>query len=212
MSLLAKVCGLTCEADAALALEAGADLLGFVVHPDSPRHCPDVRAAASVAPELGVLVMVSMTADPILRAVDASGLRRVQPHVPAVRRADVLGRLLAAGLELLTPWADESGQRDPEVGLLLWEPSPRTTGVPGGSGRTHAMLHPPPRPFLLAGGLDGDNLGERLAAIPQDVLHRLRGVDAASRLERSPGRKDPVKVRSFLQGLRAFEAAQAASV
>lgn len=208
MSLLAKVCGLTCEADAALALEAGADFLGFVVHPDSPRHCMDVRAAASVAPERGVLVMVSMSADPILRVVEASGLRRVQPHVPSVRRAAVLGRLLAEGLEILTPWADESGQRDPETGLLLWEPSPRRTGVAGGSGLTHAMLHPPPRPFLLAGGLDGDNLGERLAAIPEAVLHRFRGVDAASRLEREPGRKDAAKVRNFVAAVRAYESVQ----
>lgn len=212
MSLLAKVCGLTCEADAAQALEAGADLLGFVVHAESPRHCPDVRAAAALAPERGVLVMVSMSAEPILRAAEASGLRRVQPHVPAARRADVLGRLGAEGLDLVIPWADESGQRDPEMGLLIWEPSPRSTGVPGGSGITHAMIHPPPRPFLLAGGLDGDNLGARLAAIPASVLHRLRGVDAASRLERIPGRKDPGKVRQFLQALRSFEAAQAASV
>ncbi len=212
MRLMAKVCGLTCEADAALALEAGADLLGFVVHPESPRHCADVRAAAALAPERGVLVMVALSAEPILKAVQASGLRRVQPHVPAARRADVLGRLAAEGLDLVIPWADESGQRDPEMGLLIWEPSPRSTGVPGGSGITHAMIHPPPRPFLLAGGLDGDNLEARLAAIPPALLHRLRGVDAASRLERTPGRKDPAKVRRFLEALRTFETAQAAAI
>ncbi len=208
MKLVAKVCGLTCREDAEQALEAGADLLGFVVHPESPRHCADVRAAASVAPERGVLVMVSMSAEPILRMAGASGLRRVQPHVPAPRRAGVLARLAAEGLDLVVPWADESGQHDPERGLLLWESSPRSTGVPGGSGMFHAMAHLPPRPFLLAGGLDGENLGERLASLPGIALARFRGVDAASRLERIPGRKDIAKVRAFVGALRAFEAAQ----
>jgi phosphoribosylanthranilate isomerase len=209
VKLLAKVCGLTCAEDAEVALRAGADLLGFVVHPESPRHCPDVKSAAAVAPERGVLVMVAMAADPILRAAEASGLRRIQAHVPVARRADVLGRLAAEGYELLIPWADEPGQRDPELGLLLWEPSPRRTGLLGGSGQTHPMSFPPPRPFLLAGGLDGDVLPERLAAIPETVLPRLRGVDAASRLERIPGRKDPSKVHAFIGALRAFETARA---
>lgn len=205
MSFAVKVCGLTCAGDAELALEAGADLLGFVVHPESPRHCADLRAAAAPAPDRGVLVMVALAADPILRTAEASGLRRVQPHVPLARRGDVLARLSRAGLEVILPWADEPGQRDPGAGLPLWEPSPRSTGVPGGSGRTHAMAHPPPRPFLLAGGLGPDNLRARYDLIPASALPRLGGFDAASRLERSPGRKDPDKLRAFVTLARELE-------
>ena len=205
MSFTVKVCGLTCAADAELALAAGADLLGFVVHPESPRHCADVREAAAPARERGVLVMVALTAEPILRAAASSGLRKVQPHVPRARRADVLARLSEAGLEVILPWADEPGQGDPGAGLPLWEPSPRATGVAGGSGRTHAMAYPPPRPFLLAGGLSAENLQARYDLLPASVRPRLAGFDAASRLEAAPGRKDPDKVRAFLRLARDLE-------
>lgn len=209
MSFTVKVCGLTCVEDAEVALEAGADLLGYVVHPESPRHCRDVRAASAPARERGVLVMVALTAEPILRTIDASGLRRVQPHVPLARRSDVLARLSEAGLEVILPWADEPGQGDPGAGLPLWEPSPRLTGVAGGSGRTHAMAHPPPRPFLLAGGLGPDNLRDRYRLIPPSALPRLRGFDAASRLESLPGRKDAEKVRAFIRLARELERSHA---
>lgn len=205
MRLLAKVCGLTCAEDAEEALQAGADLLGFVVHPESPRHCRDVRSAAAVAPERGVLVMVAASAEPILRAADVGGVRRIQAHVPAAHRAEVLGRLIREGYDLLQPWADEPGQVPAGPGPFLWEPSPGQTGCPGGSGQAHPMAYPPPGPFLLAGGLDAASLPTRLAALPPAQLPNLRGVDAASRLEREPGRKDPAKVRAFLAALRAFE-------
>ncbi|HEX9082039.1 MAG TPA: hypothetical protein VF768_07150, partial [Holophagaceae bacterium] len=65
MSLLAKVCGLTRAEDAAQAAAYGADLLGFVCHPPSPRHCADLTLAA---PHLdrAVLVMVAEAAEAVL--------------------------------------------------------------------------------------------------------------------------------------------------
>ncbi len=205
MSFTVKVCGLTCAEDTEVALEAGADLLGFVVHPESPRHCSDLRGASAPAGDRGVLVMVALTAEPLLRAAAAAGLTKVQPHVPLGRRADVLAKLAEAGLEVILPWADEPGQRYPGAGLPLWEPSPKLTGVAGGSGRTHAMAYPPPTRFLLAGGLGPENLRERYDHIPASALPRLAGFDAASRLERSPGRKDPAKVLTFLRTARDLE-------
>jgi phosphoribosylanthranilate isomerase len=207
--LVAKICGLTEPEDAAFALREGADLLGFVVHPPSPRHCADVARAAAPAPERGVLVMVAEAAEPILRAAEASGLRRVQPHLPKAACPEALRRFLAEGLEVLLPWADEPGQGSMGSVGYLWEPSPAVTGLAGGSGQTHAMAFPPPGPFLLAGGLGPDNLAERLAAVPEAARSRLLGVDAASRLEASPGRKDPAKVRAFLQILREWNAPHA---
>jgi phosphoribosylanthranilate isomerase len=203
--VIAKICGLTVAQDAELALREGADLLGFVVHPPSPRHCADLHAASAPAPERSVLVMVAEEAEAVLRTARVAGLNKVQPHLPKAARAEALRRFKAEGLEVLLPWADEAGQGDPGADRYLWEPSPAQTGVAGGSGQAHAMVFPPPGPFLLAGGLGPDTLAERLAAIPLAARPQLLGVDAASRLERSPGRKDPLKVRAFLQLLRALE-------
>ncbi len=202
-ALQVKVCGLTCAEDAALAAEAGADLLGFVVHPPSPRHCADLAAACAGVRERAVLVMVGEEAGPMMEVARAAGIRRIQPHAGPARR-EVVAALLTYGFWVLLPWADEAGQAELPADLYLWEPDPKKTGLAGGSGQTHPMLHPPPGPFLLAGGLDGANLRDRVGALPTAALPDFRGVDAASRLERAPGRKDPAKVRAFLAAARSL--------
>jgi phosphoribosylanthranilate isomerase len=200
MSLLAKVCGLTTAEDAAFTAAQGAELLGFVVHPPSPRHCPDL-AAAHAHLDRAVLVMVANLVEAILDLARQHGFRRVQPHLPSPERARGVALLREAGLLVLLPWADEPGQDAVPADLYLWEPSPARTGLAGGSGLGHAMAHPPPGPFLLAGGLEGGNLVARRAAIPVAARPNLRGFDAASRLEASPGRKDPFKVSAFVQAV-----------
>lgn len=209
---IVKVCGLTRLEDARHALACGADLLGFVVHPPSPRHVADLpalldaplnacgteQAERAAIRERGVLVTVGDAADPMLALARAAGLRRIQPHVPEARRAEVVRVLKAAGCFVLLPWADRAGQPQLDADLHLWEPDPGRTGVAGGAGQAHAMEVPPPGPYLLAGGLDGENLLERMQAVPRAALRNLRGFDAASRLEASPGLKDPDKVRAFV--------------
>lgn len=204
MTLLAKVCGLTRAEDAARAAEAGADLLGFVCHPPSPRHCADLAIAAE---HLGraVLVMVADEAGPILDRARAFGFRRVQPHLPPGEQARGAALLRETGLFVILPWADEPGQVATAADLYLWEPSPARTGVAGGSGQGHAMAFPPPGPFLLAGGLDGDTLRARAARLAPEIRPRLRGFDAASRLEAAPGRKDPRKVTAFVRTAHRLE-------
>ena len=204
MRLLAKVCGLVQAGDAAQAAAMGADLLGFVCHPPSPRHCDDLAVAAPYMTR-AVLVMVAEEAEAILAAARRHGFRRVQPYLPEAGCAAGVALLRAAGLFVLLPWADEPHPEAPAADLYLWEASPALTGVPGGSGQGHTMAFPPPGPFLLAGGLDAANLAERLAALPGAVLPRLRGADAASRLEAAPGRKDPVKVSAFISSVHERE-------
>ena len=201
---LAKVCGLTRPEDAAQAAAAGADLLGFVCHPPSPRHCDDL-SIASPHLDRAVLVEVAESPEAILATARAFGFLRVQPHLPSAERARGAAFLRDAGLFVLLPWPDEPNQPDVPADLYLWEPSPATTGLAGGSGQGHAMAHPPPGPFLLAGGLDGTNLAERLSRLPLGAHLNLRGFDAASRLEMVPGRKDPGRVAAFIRSAHTLE-------
>jgi phosphoribosylanthranilate isomerase len=204
MRALAKVCGLVRAEDVAHAAALGADLLGFVSHLPSPRHCADLDVAKDWL-ERAVLVQVAERAEDVLTLAQRHGFRRVQPHLPAAERERGVALLRAAGLFVLLPWADESGQANIPADLYLWEPSPQATGVAGGSGQVHGMAFPPPGPFLLAGGLDATNLGERLGSLSGLARSRFRGVDAASRLEASPGVKAPAKVAAFIHAAHDLE-------
>lgn len=202
--MLAKVCGLTNAADAAFAAAEGADFLGFVVHPPSPRHCADLAGAASEVRDRAVLVTVADDAEVILRQASTAGIRKVQPHVSVEHRNKVIQRLRMEGYFILLPWIDAKDRDDTLADLYIWESNPQITGVAGGSGQTHTMAFPPPGAFLLAGGLDADNLRERMALCPAEARIHLQGFDAASRLERSPGIKNPMKVRAYLQTAKSM--------
>ncbi len=199
-----KVCGLTNAADAAFAAAEGADYLGFVVHPPSPRHCADLAGASSEVRDRAVLVTVADDAEMIMRMASAAGIRNIQPHVSREHRRKVIQRLKAEGYFILLPWMDERGQKVIPADFHIWDSDPGETGVAGGSGRTHSMAFPPPGPFFLAGGLDAENLRDRLALIPEEARLNLRGFDAASRLESSPGVKDPARVRAFIQTAKSM--------
>lgn len=199
MNAIAKVCGLTRADDVARALDAGADLLGFVHHPSSPRHCTDVSALARMAGTRGVLVMVAEDADEILALLPATSIRRVQPYLPAASRRAGVARLRDHGYEILLPWPDAPDQPVVDADLYIWETAPAQTGVHGGSGQAHAAAFPPPGPFLLAGGIDAENVDRRAAQLRSPELKNLRGFDAASRLESGPGIKDPTRLERFVK-------------
>lgn len=204
MTPLAKVCGLVRAEDVAFAAAEGADLLGFVSYPPSPRHCEDLSVAVPYL-DRAVLVQVADRAEAVLVMARRYGFRKVQPYLPATMRAAGIRLLRGASLYVLLPWPDEADQTPVPADLYLWESSAKTTGVAGGSGQGHTMAFPPPGDFLLAGGLDATNLVNRVATLPAALRHHLRGVDAASRLETSPGRKDPAKVSAFICLAHALE-------
>ena len=200
----AKVCGLTTAEDVAMVLAAGADLVGFLHHPPSSRHCPDLGLAAR-AGERAILVTVAAHAGEVLDRLRLCPTAWVQPYLPAQGRAAALRLLQDQGLKVLLPWPDDPDQEPLPADLYLWETSPRQTGLPGGSGQGHAMAHPPPGPFLLGGGLSGAILEERLHALPAGVREACQGFDAASRLEGADApRKDPVRVRAFVATAHAL--------
>ena len=197
-----KVCGLTRSADVRAALEAGADALGFVQYAPSPRDLATTEAgkliAAVPAGVARVLVVVDSTPESASAALKATGADHLQLcgdqraadwtdfDAPILRRIAVQD----GAREELKSWEHVA------LGFVLDHPR-----GPGGSGRTVdeslAASLASLAPCLLAGGLDPDNVAQRVAAA------RPVGVDASSRLETSPGIKDPDRVRAFVAAARA---------
>lgn len=197
-----KVCGLTRPEDVRAAVEAGADALGFVRHPSSPRDLDVDTAAALVraVPTGLVTVAVVVDASPkeLGQYLEATGLAWVQlcgDQEPGPWRsfgAPVLRRL----------GVDEQAEAELDrwdgvaTGFVLDHPAtPGGGGLPVEIGRAAALSEL--APCLLAGGLGPENVRECTLAV------RPRGVDASSRLESSPGVKDPATVRDFVRAARA---------
>jgi len=196
-----KVCGLTNFEDAALALAAGADWLGFVVRAESPRAIEPGRAGdvmAALGRGLAVAVMVGVTPDEALAVARRAGAARVQLH-----RVDAAG--WPADFPLPCAFAvgvDGEGRlrgeppAEPHL-VLLDTAHERLAGGTGESFPWHAARGlAGRRAVMLAGGLDGDNVARAIEAA------RPFGVDAASRLERAPGLKDHDRVRRFVAAVR----------
>jgi phosphoribosylanthranilate isomerase len=202
-SILVKVCGLTTLEDATVALECGADWLGFIVQAGGPREIgPDrmQRIVSALPPGTTVVaVLASVTPAEALVLAQRSGATRLQLHrcdpaawpadypLPCafVTPVDAVGRALAPlAPEPHLPQLDAADER-----------------MSGGTGRTipwaAARALASGRRYVLAGGLDGRNVAEAIATA------RPWGVDASSRLERSPGTKDGVRVRAFVAAAKA---------
>ena len=191
-----KVCGLTREEDVAVAVEAGADAVGFIVAPRSPRRIgvDRVRSLVEGVVATTVLVTVDLSPDALLEAAAAGGVDGVQPH--GRHQAEAVRAALDAGLTVLQPIPVAPGanphQSLPGATALYDRASP---GRHGGTGRTFdwSLLADVPPPFVLAGGLGPDNVREAILAVHP------YGVDAASLLEAAPGVKDHGKVAAFVR-------------
>ena len=204
-----KVCGITRLDDARRAVDLGADALGFVFWPGSPR-CVTLRVAAEIAAALPpfvttVGVFVDQPLSEIRTVAAGVGLSAIQLHgdeAPEVW-AGVPGRCIkaigvGAGFDAaaVTAWP-------PEVWPLLdaHDPSRR-----GGTGRSVdwdiAAEVSRARRIILAGGLDSSNIRDAVARV------RPFAVDVSSGVEREPGIKDPDRLRAFLEGVAAADAAQ----
>ena len=206
-----KVCGLTNAEDAALAARLGADALGVVFWPDSPRAVDETAAARALAGAPGVVrvgVFVDAPLEVVRRAVDACALDAVQlagQESPAYARAladdrgvRVLRAVHVEDARALARFADY-----PADSFLL-DASSRF--APGGTGRTfdwaHARALPWPRDrVILAGGLRASNVARALATVPAHA------VDVCSGVEIAPGRKDPAALEAFITAARSSFAA-----
>ncbi|HUF13999.1 MAG TPA: hypothetical protein VMN78_12925 [Longimicrobiales bacterium] len=205
-----KVCGLTTPADAALAASLGADALGVVLWPLSPRAVDPAAAAAILAAAPAGVVRVGVFVDPVLgevtHAVEACALDFVQlsgEEAPSFARA-VAARTGARIIRTVHVDGSASIDRfaDYPADLFLLD-APRRAGA-GGTGerfdwRDAARLPWPRERVIVAGGLRVENVAAALETL------RPAAIDVCSGVELSPGRKDPVALRRFIETVRRHD-------
>ena len=197
-----KICGITSAEDAAAAVDAGADALGVVFAPGTPRYvAPDAAAEilAAVPPLVATVgVFVDHPLEDVLRIISVLGLHAVQLHgqepaaysrripVPVIRALRVRD---AASLHPLETYPAHAFLLDAYV-----------EGLPGGTGTPIswdlALRAKGGKPVILSGGLRPETVAQAVRLV------RPYGVDVSSGVEASPGRKDHRKVREFIVNVR----------
>ena len=193
--MMVKICGITNVEDALAAVDGGAKALGFNFYSPSPRYVSPAEAARIVA-ELPpgvwrVGVFVNAAPDEIARINQTAGIDVAQLH------GDEPPSALPSALRIwkalrVDEGFDPASMNAYEVeAFLLDAPSVNY----GGTGHTFdwSRAMNTDKRLILAGGLDAGNVQEAIRLV------RPWGVDACSRLESAPGRKDHTKMRLFLQ-------------
>jgi phosphoribosylanthranilate isomerase len=214
MPVLVKICGLKTPEALDVALEAGADLVGFVFFPPSPRNVGYESARALGARVRGraqkVALSVDASDDQLAANIEALKPDLIQLHgqetpervvmvrtrfgLPVIKALPIAERADLSPIRLYDKVADR---------LLFDARAPREATRPGGLGKSFdwRLLENLRTgvPFMLSGGLDADNVGEalRITAAP--------AVDVSSGVERAPGVKDADKIRAFIRAARAAE-------
>ncbi len=206
MTIKVKICGITNAEDAAAAVAAGADALGFVFHKKSPR-CAEPAAVKAIVRGLPpfvipVGVFVNEDAKVVRDVMDDCGLALAQLHgdEPA-SYCELLGRPALKAIRLkdrrsFLALAEFKGRAQVR-GFVIDAFSPDAYG---GTGQVTdwslAAEAATAAPVLLAGGLTPENVAQAIRQV------RPYGVDVSSGVETAPGRKDHDKLRAFLTAAR----------
>ncbi len=199
-----KICGITRVDDARAAAAAGADAIGLVFDPNSPRvvSLEQARALAAAVPPFVTVVGLFVDAAPdyvreVLQHVPLALLQFHGAESPDACRA--YGRPYLKAIRMrddVDLHAEENRYRD-AAGLLL---DAFDAQLPGGSGRAFDWMRIPARrerPLVLAGGLTPENVGEAIRRVRPDA------VDVSSGVEAAKGVKDHRKIAAFMQAVRA---------
>ncbi len=189
--MMVKICGITNYEDALAAVEAGASALGFNFYRDSPRYISPTGASMIAAKIPSTVwkvgIFVNETRESIARIALDTGLDVAQLYGISEARGIRIWRAIKANESLLSHVNDETAEA-----VLVDTPSDDLHGGTGASfdwSRAKGL----PKHIIIAGGLDASNVR---SAIEQAQPW---GVDACSRLEKSPGLKDHDRVREFVK-------------
>ncbi len=201
-----KICGLTRFEDADLAVALGADALGFVFWPRSPRAVApaDVRQIVARLPPFVTRVGVFVNASPaeVRDVVREAGLDVAQLHGD-----EPLAAFESVGARLVKVSTLDSDARIDEVAAWPMDVMPLVDALDherkGGTGKmadwTRAAALAMRRPIVLAGGLTETTIGEAVRRV------RPWAVDVSSGVEIAPGQKSPVRMRAFFAALAAVD-------
>jgi phosphoribosylanthranilate isomerase len=214
MSLSVKICGLSTRETLEAALDAGADMVGFVFFPPSPRHLSleTARALGSVAQRRALKVALSVDADDeTLRAI----VEALKPDILQLHGHETVDRVAAIkamfGLEVMkalpvekaTDLATLPAYAAAADRILFDARPPKGATRPGGLGAVfdwrlleNLALK---LPFMVSGGLHAGNVAEAVR------ITRAGGVDVSSGVECAPGVKDIEMIQEFIRAARANE-------
>jgi phosphoribosylanthranilate isomerase len=217
MPLLVKICGLSTRETLDAALDAGADMVGFVFFPPSPRHL-GLEAARELGKRAGrnaLKVALTVDADDATLGNIVEALR---PDILQLHGKETVARLRdikqAFGLPVMKAMAVETaadlavlpGYAAVADRILFDARPPKDATRPGGHGAAfdwHALENLDLRlPFMVSGGLHADNVAEAIR------VTRAGGVDVSSGVERAPGVKDVEMIRAFVRAARASQELQ----
>jgi phosphoribosylanthranilate isomerase len=214
MSLAVKICGLSTRETLDAALDAGADMVGFVFFPPSPRHIrlETARELGRQVRERAQKVALTVDADDATLAAIVETLQpdilQLHGHETPARVAEIkrkLGREVmktlpverAADLAILPDYATVADR------ILFDARPPKGATRPGGLGAAfdwHLLEKLDLKlPFMVSGGLHAGNVAEAIR------VTRAHGVDISSGVERAPGVKDVEMIREFIRAARASQ-------
>jgi len=212
VSPIIKICGLSTAPTLDAALDAGADVVGFVFFEKSPRHLALDAARALAQRARGRAKIAALTVDAsdaalaaIVAAVAPDFLqlhgRETPARVMEIKRRFGLAAIKAIGVSGAGDLAAAGAYAEAADRLLFDAKAPKDARHPGGNGvafdwRLLAGLESP-RPWLLSGGLDPDNVAQAIA------VTGARGVDVSSGVESAPGVKDIARIEAFVAAARA---------
>lgn len=202
---LVKICGVTSIADASVAADAGADMIGLIFYPPSPRYVTPEQAGAIVAslpadlPVVGVFVNESF--ETIAQVARQSGISRVQLH--GDESPDLCRRLPWRCIKTFRFTEQVQPEMMPDYPVDAFLIEGFHGELYGGGGvkadwQRVASLHGYGR-IILAGGLTPDNVQEAIGIVQPYA------VDVCSGVEATPGTKDAAKVRAFVKNARSTE-------
>ncbi|HTI00266.1 MAG TPA: phosphoribosylanthranilate isomerase [Acidisoma sp.] len=204
-----KICGLNSPAAYETAVDAGADYVGFVFFPPSPRFVTGSQAAAIRArrpdgpPAVGLFVKPEL--DQIAAVLETMPLDIFQIYDTPERAREIRARFgrpvwLARGVSARAELAAAEAAGDGLDALMIESKPPAGANRPGGNATAldWSLLAgwSPVLPWLLAGGLTPDNVAEAIAA------SGAQAVDVSSGVESAPGVKDPARIKDFIRASR----------